>query len=324
MSLRAIEIFCDIVAHRSFSKAAEAWGLSQPAVSQALQQLEDRLGVELIDRSKRPFELTAAGTFYHEQCSRLLDEFRSVEDDVQSLGGKISGRVRVVSIYSVGLLQMKEYVERYRQAYPDVELHLDYAHPDEVHARVAREEADLGIVSFPKDGGDVSCVDWQQQEMVVVVPGRHALAARANLRLAELSDQDFIAFTPDLIIRRMTDKLLKRHKVGVNIVHEFDNIENIKRAVEIGLGISLLPLDTLRRELEFGTLKAIRLSDVRFERPLGIIHKRHKHLSTAAEKFIELLRADAKRGATVLPLEPPAAGAAAESKPRPTLVGAAM
>jgi DNA-binding transcriptional LysR family regulator len=320
MALRSIELFCDIVAHRSFSKAAEAWGLSQPAVSQALQQLEDRLGVELIDRSKRPFELTVAGRVYHERCSQLLDEFRSVEDDVQSLGGKVSGRVRVVSIYSVGLLQMKAYVERYRRAYPDVDLHLDYAHPDEVHARVVREEADLGIVSFPKDGGDVSCVEWQRQEMVAVFPTGHALAERANVSLDDLADLDFIAFTPDLTIRRVTDKLLKRHKVAVNIVHEFDNIENVKRAVEIGLGVSLLPLDTLRRELEFGALRTARLSGVRFERPLGIVHKRHKHLSTAAEKFIELLTMDADRRESVAAAE--SAAAAAERKPR--LVGAAM
>ncbi|MFV0444742.1 MAG: LysR family transcriptional regulator [Planctomycetaceae bacterium] len=319
MALRSIELFCDVVAHHSFSKAAEALGLSQPAVSQALQQLEERLGVELIDRSKRPFELTAAGYFYHKHCSRVLDEFRSIEDDVQSMGGKVSGRVRVTSIYSVGLLQMKKYVERYRLAYPEVDLHLDYAHPDEVHARVAREEADLGIVSFPKDGGDVSCVQWQQQEMVVTVPAGHELAGRGSVSLRSLGDRDFIAFTPDLTIRRITDKLLKRQKVPVQIVHEFDNIENVKRAVEIGLGVSLLPLDTLRRELEFGTLEAIKLSDVKFERPLGIVHKRHKHLSTAAEKFIELLKADVQQGSTAFDH-----GAAAVDQARPKLVGAAV
>lgn len=321
MPLRSIELFCDIVAHRSFSKAAEAWGMSQPAVSQALQQLEERLGVELIDRSKRPFELTAAGRLYHERCSRLLDEFRSVEDDVQSLGGKVSGRVRVVSIYSVGLLQMKSYVEQYRREFPDVDLHLDYAHPDEVYSRVIREEADLGIVSFPKDGGDVENIEWQRQVMVAVTAGRHPLADRGSLKLRDLDGQDFVAFTSDLTIRRVTDKLLKRHKVSVQIVHQFDNIENVKRAVEIGLGVALLPLDTLRRELEFGTLRAHPLSDVSFERPLGIIHKRHKHLSTAAAKFTELLLAEANGAGPAPALEP---APAAETKPAPALVGAAM
>lgn len=319
MPLRAVELFCDVVAHHSFSKAAEAWGLSQPAVSQALQQLEERLGVELIDRSQRPFALTAAGSFYYEHCSRLIDEFREIEDDVRALRGKVSGRVRVMSIYSVGLLQMKEYVERYRREYPDVDLHLDYAHPDDVHAKVAREEADLGIVSFPKDGGEVECLEWQRQEMVVVTASRHPLADRRSVQLRDLSELDFVAFTPDLTIRRVTDKLLKRHKVAVNVVHQFDNAENVKRAVEIGLGVALLPIDTLRRELEFGTLRAIPLADVRLERPLGIIHKRHKHLSTAAEKFIELLRSDG--GGSAARPSRDTASAPAESKPAPALAG---
>jgi DNA-binding transcriptional LysR family regulator len=293
MALRNIELFCDVVAHRSFSKAAEAWGLSQPAVSQSLNQLEERLGVQLIDRSQRPFELTTAGTHYHERCRELLDEFRSVEDELQSLSGKVTGRVRVTSIYSVGLLQMKEYVCRYRERYPDVELTLDYAHPDELYERVLREEADLGIVSFPRDAGEVACVDWHSEEMVIVVPSDHRFAAEDAVPLARLDDQEFVAFTEDLTIRRVTDKLLRKHKVEVRIVQQFDNIENIKRAVEIGLGVSLLPLPTVRRELEFGTLRAVRIKDVRFERPLGIVHKRHKHLSAAASRFIEILHEEA-------------------------------
>jgi DNA-binding transcriptional LysR family regulator len=318
MPLRSIELFCDVVAHRSFSKAADAWHLSQPAVSQALHQLEENLGVQLIDRSKRPFELTVAGRHYYERCSRLLDEFRSVEDEVQSFGGKVSGRVRVVSIYSVGLLQMKEHVERYRGAYPHVELNLDYAHPDELYARVLRDEADLGIVSFPKDAGEIGCIDWVSQEMVVVAPVDHALAERDSLRISELSESDFVAFSSDLTIRRATDKFLRKQRVSVNIVQQFDNIENIKRAVEIGLGVSLLPLPTIRRELEFGTLHSIPLSDARFERPLGIVHKRHKHLSTAAEKFIELLHEHGGPDSS----NPGAAGSKPRAASKPALVAA--
>jgi DNA-binding transcriptional LysR family regulator len=321
VSYRPVELFCEIVAHRSFSKAAEARNLSQPAVSQALHQLEERLGVQLIDRSKRPFELTAAGQHYYERCSRLLEEFRLVEDEVQSFTGKVAGRVRVVSIYSVGLLQMREYTQRYRAEYPDVDLKLDYAHPDDVYASLLRDEADLGIVSFPRDGGDIGCIEWLSQEMVLVAPPGHPLAGLPAVSIHDLEDVDFVAFTPDLTIRRETDKLLRKHRVPVNTVQQFDNIENVKRAVEIGLGVSLLPLATIRREVEFGTLRSIPLSDVRFERPLGIVHKRHKHLSTAAEKFIELLH---DSPVDVGPNPSFDTAQAAANKPIPALVGAAM
>lgn len=292
MPLRSIELFCDVVAHRSFSKAADAWHLSQPAVSQALHQLEENLGVQLIDRSKRPFELTAAGHHYYDRCNRLLDEFRSVEDEVQSFGGKVSGRVRVVSIYSVGLLQMKEHVERYRGAYPHVELHLDYAHPDELYARVLRDEADLGIVSFPKDAGEIGCIDWVSQEMVAVTPVDHPLARRESLRISELADADFVAFASDLTIRRATDKFLRKQRVSVNIVQQFDNIENIKRAVEIQEGLAILPEPTLAQEVRAGSLAVVRFADASLTRPLAILHRRAGLPELTARRFLEWLQGD--------------------------------
>ena len=289
MHLRNVEIFCDTVVHRSFSKAAEARGISQPAVSQAIQQLEERLGLTLIDRSTRPLELTPAGQVYYEGCRRLLEDFREVEERVQQLNGRIVGRVRIAAIYSIGLLQMAEYAQEFESRYPDVDLRLDYLHPDDVYSRVRRDEADLGLVSFPKDGGDVASIPWQLQEMALVVPPRHPLAGQTIRKLADLQGARFVGFTPDLTIRRETDRLLKKHRVGVELVHEFDNIENIKRAVEIGAGAAILPLATVRREVDAGLLTAIHLQDVQFIRPLGIIHKRHKHLSMAAQRFVQLL-----------------------------------
>lgn len=289
MHLRNVEIFCDTVVHRSFSKAAEFRGISQPAVSQAIHQLEERLGVTLIDRSKRPLELTPAGRVYYDGCRKLLDDFREVEERVQGINGRVIGRVRIASIYSIGLLQMAEYVQEFQSRYPEVELRLDYVHPDEVYSRVHRDEADLGLVSFPRDGGDVTSVPWQHQEMGLVVPPRHPLAGQAAVRLGELQGVRFVGFTPDLTIRRETDRLLKKHRVIVEVVHEFDNVENIKRAVEIGAGAAILPLATVRREVEAGLLMAVPFQDVQFVRPLGIIHKRHKHLSMAAERFVQLL-----------------------------------
>lgn len=292
MHLRNVEVFCDIVACRSFSKAAESRGISQPAASHAVQQLEERLGTTLIDRSQRPLQLTTAGELYYEGCRRMLDEFRLVEDRVRRLRGTVSGRVRTAAIYSVGLLQMSEYVQRMNELYPGVDVQLDYVHPDEVYARVAGDEAELGIVSFPRDGGDVTCIPWVEQEMGLVVSPDDPLAGLESVELRELGGAAFVGFTPDLTIRRETDRLLKRNRVSVRVVHEFDNVENIKRAVEIGAGAALLPLASVRREREFGSLKAIPLADVEFTRPLGIIHKRHKHLSAAAERFVEVLHED--------------------------------
>lgn len=289
MLLRNAEIFCDIVAFRSFSKAAEVRSISQPAISQALQQLEEYLGCTLIDRSKRPFDLTSAGELYYEGCRRLFDEFRRVENDVQQIGDRVTGRLRIASIYSVGLLQMAGYISQFCREYPDVDLSIDYLHPDEVYDRLARDEVDLGIVSFPKDGGDFSSLPWQEQEMGLVIAPNHPFAIKDEIAWEEIDGESFVGFTADLKIRREIDRQLKRAKVLVKVVHSFDNIENIKRAVEIGAGVSILPLPTVRREVDHGFLKALNFQDRRLYRPLGIIHRRHKHISNAAEKFVELL-----------------------------------
>lgn len=292
VNLRNTEIFCDIATHRSFSKAAAARQISQPAVSQALQQLEEELRVTLIDRSQRPIELTAAGLVYFERCQKWLEDYRSIEDAVHTYSGRVAGRLRVASIYSVGLLQMSAYVRRMRAECPDVELSLDYFPPESIYNRVLRDEVDLGIMSFPRDGGEIGCIEWQNQEMVVATAPSHRLGQKAEISVQELEGENFVAFTADLTIRRKTEKHLKNANVAVNIVHQFDNVESIKRAVEIDLGIAIVPLPTMLREIDFGTLHAARMTDLNFVRPLGIVHKRHKHLSRAAEKFVEFLLED--------------------------------
>jgi DNA-binding transcriptional LysR family regulator len=290
MHLRFVEIFCEVAQRRSFSKGAAAQNVSQSSASQAVSLLEKRLGAQLIDRSKRPLELTPAGEVYFEGCRELLERFRAIEDRVQAIQDRVAGPVRVAAIYSVGLMQMERCVQRFEERYPDVRLRLEYLHPDRVYQQLMEDEADLGLVSYPRNGGDFESIDWQEQPMVLVAPPGHRLAGRRSVSIAELQGEDFVAFTQELTIRREIDRQLKRAKVAVQVVHEFDNIETMKRAIEIGSGVALLPKPTVGREIASGTLAAVELSDVDLVRPLGIVHKRNKQLTTAVRKFIELLR----------------------------------
>lgn len=295
MPLRNVELFCDVVALRSFSKAASERDITQSSVSQSIAALEKRLSVQLIDRSKRPFELTPAGVVYHEGCRSLLDEYRKLEDRVRKMVDKVVGKVRIAAIYSVGLSEMDRYVARFREQFPEAELRIDYVHPDEVYRRVAADEADLGLVSFPKEGGEFTAQEWQRQPMVLVVPPEHRLAEDGRefggVSVQSLGGENFVGLTEELKIRRQIDRWLKSEKVSVNVVHSFDNIENIKRAVEIGSGVSILPEPTVQREVEAGTLVALTIKDADWHRPIGVIHRRNKTLSTAASKFKELLKA---------------------------------
>ncbi len=292
MHLRDLDLFCEVAHLGSFSKAAKAHGMSQPAASEIVKSIEEKLGCELLNRSVRPLELTPEGHIYYAGCRQLLDEYRRLEDRVLQRRDKVVGPVRVGAIYSVGLLQMDGYVREFERLYPDAALDLQYLHPEEVLARVVSEEVDLGLMSFPPKRSDLNCIPWQDQPIVVVVPPEHSLAKRDWVKVEELEGENLVGFTTDLQMRTETDRWLKQAKVHVNVVHAFDNIENIKRAVEVGSGIALLPVPTVRREAELGSLVAIPLEDVTWFRRLALIHKRTKPFTTAITRFLELLQQD--------------------------------
>jgi DNA-binding transcriptional LysR family regulator len=292
MNLRDLDLFCEVAHLGSFSKAAKSHGMSQPAASEIVKSIEEHLGCDLLNRAVRPLELTPEGHIYYDGCRQLLDEYRRLEDRVLQRRDKVVGPVRVGAIYSVGLLQMDSYVREFERQCPDAALDLQYLHPEEVLARVVSEEVDLGLMSFPPKRSDLNCIPWQDQPIVVVVPPSHPLAKRDWVRVEELEGENLVGFTADLQMRTETDRWLKQAKVHVSVVHAFDNIENIKRAVEVGSGIALLPVPTVRREAELGSLVAIPLENVTWFRRLAIIHKRTKPFTTAISRFLELLQQD--------------------------------
>lgn len=292
MNLRDLELFCEIASLGSFSKAAKAHGISQPAASEIVKALEEQLGCELLNRAVRPLELTPEGRIYYDGCRELLDDYRRLEDRILQRRDKVVGPVRVASIYSVGLLQMDCYVKEFERLYPDAALDLQYLHPEEVLELVTNEEVDLGLMSFAPRRADLVCETWQDQPIVVVVSPQHRLAGRKTLRVCELDGESLVGFTSALRMRQEMDRWLKQAKVSINVVHAFDNIENIKRAVEVGSGIGLLPIATVRRELEIGSLVAVELEDVVWVRRLDIVYKRTKPFTTAISRFLELMHQD--------------------------------
>ncbi|MAT14374.1 MAG: transcriptional regulator [Planctomyces sp.] len=292
MHLKNVEIFCEVASNRSFSKAAKAIHISQSSASQAVQSLEERLGVQLINRSTRPLELTPAGQVFLSGCRDILDRFRQVEESLKTIQDDVTGRIRISAIYSVGLLSMERFIKNFHQQYPGIDIQLSYSLPDDVYDHVLQDQVDFGILSFPREGGEISCVPWQKQEIVLVVPADHPLAERTEIAPAEINGEPFIALASQLKIRRTINRWLKEEGVQVDITHTFDDIENVKRAVEAGAGISLLPHPTVVREEVLGTLKAIRLMGVHWVRPLGIVHRRHKQFSIAAQRFVEKLQTE--------------------------------
>ncbi len=289
MNLETLRIFCDVVQHQSFSRGAAANDVSQSAATQSVRRMEQHFGVQLIDRSKRPFVLTSEGQACYEGFRKVLEAYDTVEARVRSLRQEITGIVRVASIYSVGLHDMSRTMQDFMRRYPKARVRLEFLHPSRVHEAVLNSEVDLGIVSYPIVSQEISVVPLRSERMVLVCHPRHHLAERKTVTVEHLRDEDFVAFDRDLSIRKEIDRYLRQRSIPIRVVMEFDNIETIKQAVEIGAGASILPEPTVRRETETGSLVTVRLIAPPLERPLGIIHRQRKVFTPTASKFIELL-----------------------------------
>jgi DNA-binding transcriptional LysR family regulator len=293
MHLRFLKIFCDIVDLGSFSRAAKANDVSQSNASQVVQHLEEELGVRLIDRSKRPFVVTPEGKRFHEGCRVIVQRYDDLEREVRSLHEAAAARLTVASIYSVGLAHMSRYLREFLAAHPKADVRLEYVHPHRVYEAVDHGQADLGLVSYPEESDSLVALPWRTEPIVLVCYPQHPLTRRHSVPLDVLRGEPMVAFQSDLKIREEIDRVLALHRIPVCVALEFDNIETIKRAIEIGAGVSLLPEPTISREIEIGTLVQIPIEGAPLTRPLGIIHRRDRNLSEAARQFIQLLQSEA-------------------------------
>jgi DNA-binding transcriptional LysR family regulator len=301
MQLKTLAVFCDVVSWRSFSRAAGENGISQSAASQVVNHLEQDLGVRLIDRSKRPLVLTTEGEHYYAECRKLVERYKALEEEVRSMHDQINGRVRVASIYSVGLHLMSRYVQRFLSQHPKANVRLEYYHPARVYERVEQDKADLGIVSYPKGSRTISFIPWREEPMVLACATTHRLAKCARVSLDELRGENLVGYDPGLRIREEIDRALARRGVDARVVMEFDNIETIKRAVEIDAGVALLPEPTVAREVEAGTLVALPLDTDELVRPVGILQRRGRELTATARRFVELLQAEGNTQSALQP-----------------------
>jgi LysR family transcriptional regulator, transcriptional activator of the cysJI operon len=273
------------------SRGAAVCKVSQSAASQHVQEVERRLGLTLFDRSKRPLELTEAGRLYAAFCRDVLRREEELSLALEQLQGAVAGTLRVASIYSVGLTEMGRLREEFSALYPDASLQVEYMRPDRVYEAVHNDGAELGFVSYPESSREIEAIPWRQEEMRVAAAPAHSLATRPVLEVSELGGQDFIAFDEDLSIRRETDRFLRAHGAEVRTVMHFDNIQTIKEAVALGSGIGILPTCTMQAEVAQGRLVAIALDPSDLVRPVGVIHRRRRKLSRAAQAFLELLMA---------------------------------
>jgi len=293
MQIRALKIFCDVVTRRSFSKAADDNGITQSAASQTVHQIESHFGTKLLDRSKRPFVVTEEGKVCFDHCVKLVRQFAELNVKLNNVHSQAADTVKVASIYSVGLSYMKDFVQRFTERNWDIHVQLEYHSPSEVYNLVKSGDVDLGLLSYPTATHAVAVIPWREEQMAVVISPDHPLASDHAISLQELNGFDMIGFDQNLRIGQEINRVLADANTLPNVVMEFDNIETLKRAIEINAGFSILPEVHVQRELEAGTLLTVQIQDNSLVRPVGIIHRENIKLGANTENFIELLIGDA-------------------------------
>lgn len=291
MQIESLKVFSDLAETESFTKAAQINNVTQSAVSQQIGSLEKHFNSMLIERSKKKFRLTREGTVLYEYSKQIFQAYEALHSRIQEIKDIVSGTIRVSTIYSIGLHELPPYLKSFMKNFPTVNVHVEYRRSNQVYEDVTGNVVDIGLVAYPVKDSRLDIIPLRTDRLVLICHPKHPFSKKKSLSIRELQEQKFISFEPDIPTRRAIDRKLRENKVDVLHVMEFDNIETVKRAVEIDAGVAIVPRNTITQEISNGSLKELRIEeDEDLHRPLAAIYKKGKVLSPAIRQFISLLQ----------------------------------
>jgi len=290
MHIETLKMFCDLATLRSFSKTADKHMVSQSAVSQQVAQLEIEHKCQLLNRQKRPLELTAAGEIFYRAARDMVDRYELLKSEMNTLKQAAQSRVNVGAIYSIGMHTLPEYLKKFMVKKPNVNIHVEYFTADKIYEMVLAGELDIGLVAVPRRDKRLEVYDFEDEPLVLACSPKHPLAAQSHIDIHKLQFERFISFEEGVPTRVWIDGIFQRYNIVIRPVMEFDNVETVKKAVEINSGVSILPRPAMLQELTAGTIKAIEFENERFVRPTGILVRRDRVISQETRYLIELLR----------------------------------
>lgn len=290
MYIDVFKVFSDLAETGSFSKAAALNGITQSAVSQQVRSIENKFQVVLVDRGRRNFALTHEGKAFLQASREILEVYNHLGDRLHEMRNVVAGELRIASIYSIGLHELPPRLKEFREKFPEVEVHVEYRRSQQVYDQVLGGDVDLGLVAYPAKRTGLLVEIFSEDRLVLICHPAHALARERSISLQRLNGEKFISFEPDVPTRKVIDKYLREEGVQIEHTMEFDNIETVKRAVEVESGVSIVPRNTVVQEVESGLLAAIDLLGTDLSRPLGAITKRNRAQSPALKEFVTALR----------------------------------
>jgi DNA-binding transcriptional LysR family regulator len=290
MQIETLKVFCDLVETASFSKAAELNTITQSAVSQQIRAIEQKFKIALIERANKNFSVTPEGRAFLQASREILRIYDSLGDRLAKLQEVMSGCLRIATVYSIGLHELPRNLKLFRQAYPAIDVRVEYLRSAQVYQHVADGAADLGFVAYPSRHRGVTVESHWKDKLVLICPPNHRLAARRSVPITALGGEKFISFSFDLPTRKAIDQIFKTHSVTIRRSMEFDNIETVKRSVEIEDGISIVPLNTIEEERQIGSLVAVEIESIDTWRPIGLVQRRARRQAPPTSAFVQMLR----------------------------------
>ena len=289
MELWQLEVFTAVAEEKSFSRAGQRIGRTQPAISSAIKLLEGELGEPLFDRMGKSIRLTVAGELLFEYAARLL---RLREEAVLAIGelrGLSRGTLRLGANETTCLYLLPEVLSAFTKAYPKVQVDIHRAITRSITERVIEGNLDFGIVTLPVKNSRLETLTIHRDEMALIVGPAHGLASRRSVRMNELEAEPFILHKVGTTTRERLVKHFNEGGVKMRVTMELASIETIKRFVSVGMGISIVPRLCISKEIEEGSLRALSIRDARFQRKLGLIYNRDRYQSQAARAFLALI-----------------------------------
>ena len=290
MDLFQLETFLAVAEERSFSRAAARLHRTQPAVSQAVAKLEAELGEILLDRSSRDGTLTDAGEVLHEYALKLLNLRNDATSALAELRELHRGRLNLAA-NEYTCLYLLPLLDEYRRQNPHIKVAVQRTLASRIPDEVLLHSVEIGVLTYKPDDAQVRSVMVYRDELNLVVNPRHPLARAGEVSIRQLGALNFVAHNIPSPQRQKVIQTFRRHKTPLQMGVELPSLEAIKRFVELGNGVALVPGLTVQSELRAGSLVRVRIQELQIERRLRLVYRRQASLSHAALAFLKVVEA---------------------------------
>src|SRR2546421_12651769 len=289
MDINQLEVFLGVANEKSFSRAAEALHRTQPAVSQAIRRLENELGEPLFDRSSKDDTLTAAGRVLFDFSQQMLNLRQHAHSAIRELRDLHRGKLSLgANEYTV--MSLLPLIPIFRARHPHIKIEVKRSLASRIPGEIIGRDVEIGVVSFKPNDPAIKSLTIDVDELALVVAPTHPLARQKIVSVRDLGAEAFIAHNVPSPYREKVIKKFAQARTPLNISMEMPTLESIKRLMEQGLGIALIPRQAAQIEIERNQLVGLVVREMKFERRLHLIYRKGATLSHAAKAFLRVAR----------------------------------